>query len=68
MEPAQLPGMPHTADPITGELTITGEQCLVGAAGLYDGAGGIRGQLVDLIAAVKARDAEPPKKKRRKLF
>jgi hypothetical protein len=60
--------MPRTADPVTGKLTLTGEQCLIGSADVYNVAGGIRGQLVDLIAAVKARDAEPPKKKRHKLF
>lgn len=66
-DPTSLPEMPRTTDPVTGELTITGEQCLTGSAGLYDVAGGIRAQLVDLIAAEKARQA-PPKKKRRKIF
>lgn len=67
-DPAPLPEMPRTADPVTGKLTITGTQCLTGAADLYDVAGAIRGQLTELIAVEKARQAQPPAKKKRKLF
>jgi len=66
-DPAQLPEIPRTVD-ATGKVTISGEQSLSGVAGLYDVAGAIRGQLVDLIAAEKARAAKPAPKKKRHLF
>jgi hypothetical protein len=67
-DPAQLPLLPRTTDPATGKLSLNGEQCLTGGVEVYDVAGAIRAQLVDLIAADKAKDAAPVPKKRRKLF
>jgi hypothetical protein len=47
-----LPPMPRKADG-----TLDGQQCLIGALDLYAVAGGIRLQLLGLIAAEKARQA-----------
>ena len=66
--PAQLPSFQRTTDPVTGKLTISGEQCLNSGAEIYDVAGGIRATLIDLQEAVKARDAAPAPKKKRHLF
>lgn len=45
--------MPRSADG-----TMTGAQCLMGAVDLYQAAGAIRLQLLGLIAAEKAREAQ----------
>lgn len=59
--------MPRTPSE-AGKLSIDGEQCLTGAVDVYDVAGAIRAQLVDLIAAEKAKDAAPAPKKKHRLF
>lgn len=49
--PPKLPNLPRSA------AGMTGAQCTIGGVDLYDVAGAIRLQLLELIAAEKARTA-----------
>ncbi|MBB5728252.1 hypothetical protein FHS99_000722 [Sphingomonas prati] len=57
--PASLLAPPPTLPPIPRNAngTLSGQQCLIGALDLYGVAGGIRLQLLGLIAAEQARQA-----------
>ena len=48
----------RSIDPATGRASTDGAQALSSLAELYDVAGGLRRQLVDLIAAVRLRDGD----------
>jgi hypothetical protein len=46
--------------PRSPDGTLSGQQCLIGALDLYGVAGGIRLQLLGLLAAEHERQSRPP--------